>query len=197
MSNDGKKCLIWLGGVLGVAVIVVSTAFALQMIFQRNTVSPAPVVQASSVAQVTDVKPHYISATMPQRECRKVPHVVYTQQEGTTGAGAVIGGVTGGLLGSQVGGGDGRIVTSAAGAAIGAITGNSVESSMNTSKAHTVYTTVCTTRQVKTKIQKGYDVTYSFNGHEGVIIMNDPVVIGSALPLPIDSTSVNTLNAKS
>jgi uncharacterized protein YcfJ len=202
--NEGKKMLILLGGVSGIAVIIVLTVFALQLILQRNAMSPAPVVekpvvqispapvveklvpQTAPAAQVTSVKPHYISGTIPKRECRKVQRIVYVSQgSSANGAGAVIGGVTGGLLGSQVGGGNGRIVTSAAGAAIGALTGNSVQNSMNAPQPRVVYSTICYTHRVKTTIQKGYEVAYSYNGQPGVIIMNDSPLVGSVLPFPI------------
>lgn len=194
MNNEGKKMLILLSGVLGIAIITVLTVLVLQMILQRN-VTPSvppldkPVVQTPVTvpnAEVISVKPHYITASIPKRECRKVKHIVYLSHESSpTGAGAVIGGLTGGLLGSQVGGGNGKIVTSAAGAAIGALTGNNMQNSMNAPQPHIVYTNVCSTHYVKTTIQKGYEVTYLYNGQQGVVIMNEPLMIGSVLPFPI------------
>lgn len=198
MSNEGKKLLMILGGFAGIAVIVVLTAFAMKLIFSSSETQkmptvdpvvapqPAPVVQVAPTAQVTSVKPHYVSSSSPKRQCREVAHTVYVAQKSSApGAGAVLGGVTGGLLGSQVGGGNGRIVTSAAGAAIGALAGNSVQNSMNSAQPHTVYSTVCSTNNVKSSVQKGYEVTYTYEGKQGVVIMDNPPMIGSALPLPL------------
>lgn len=198
MSNEGRKMLILLGGVSGIAVIVVLTTLILQMILQGNTTPPAPVLVEKPVieqavapaiptAEVINVKPHYTSASTPKRQCREVQRIVYVSQEShTPGAGAVIGGVAGGLLGSQVGGGNGRIVTSAAGAAIGALTGNSVQNNMNAPKPHAIRSTVCSTHYVKTSVRKGYEVTYSYNGKQGVMIMDNPPMVGSVLPFPIN-----------
>ncbi len=46
---------------------------------------------------------------------------------GTSGAGTGVGGVAGGLIGSQLGGGRGSIVTTLGGAALGAVAGSAIE----------------------------------------------------------------------
>jgi len=56
---------------------------------------------------------------------------------GTSGAGAVAGGLLGALAGSQIGGGTGRTAATAAGAIGGAVIGNRVEESRN--QARDVY----------------------------------------------------------
>lgn len=198
MSAESKKMLVWLGGIAGLAVIVVLTTFAMKLILNPNSAASAPSTQAvvtpvaetpapAPTAQVISVKPHYVSVSVPKESCHETQHVVYTQSESQApGAGAVIGGVTGGLLGSTVGGGNGRLVTSAAGAVIGAFTGNSMQSSMNSPEAHTIYGTRCKTHYVSSSKQKGYEVTYTYNGTQGVIIMDNPPLVGSALPLPLN-----------
>lgn len=201
--SDGKKMSVLLGSVLGIAVIVVLTAFALKLIFQHDETpaakpavevtqattpapQPAPVAQPTNAAQVTSVRPHYVEKSIPKRDCREVRHVVYTQEESQApGAGAVVGGVTGGLLGTQVGGGHGRLLATAAGAAIGALAGNSVQNNMNKPEAHEVYSTACSTHYIKTTVQKGFEVSYTYNGQPGVVIMDDAPMIGSALPIPL------------
>ncbi|TAK74015.1 MAG: glycine zipper 2TM domain-containing protein [Gammaproteobacteria bacterium] len=198
MNNEGKKILMLLGGAAGIAIIVVLTTWALQAILQRPAVVPPsppiekpvveqPVVPVTPTAQVINVKPHYTSTSIPKRQCHEAEHVVYVSQEThSPGAGAVIGGVAGGLLGSQVGGGTGRIVTSAAGAAIGALTGNSMQNSMNAPQPHAVHSVACSTHYVKTSVQNGYEVTYTYDGKQGVVIMNNPPMVGSVLPLPLN-----------
>ncbi|MGE5336754.1 MAG: glycine zipper 2TM domain-containing protein [Gemmatimonadota bacterium] len=48
-------------------------------------------------------------------------------ERGTTGAGAVIGGVLGAVIGNQFGGGNGRTAATVAGAVGGAVVGNNIE----------------------------------------------------------------------
>ena len=201
MSTESKKMLVWLGGLAGLAVIVILTTLAMKLILNPNTTSAAPAVATQPVtaaqapaeptpaptAQVISVKPHYVSISTPKESCHETQHVVYVQQQSQSpGAGAVIGGVTGGLLGSTVGGGNGRIVTSAAGAVIGAFTGNSMQNSMNTPEAHTIYGTRCKTYYSSSSKQKGYEVTYTYNGSQGVVIMDNAPMVGGALPIPLN-----------
>ena len=56
-------------------------------------------------------------------------------KSGTSGAGAVTGGLVGALLGNQVGSGSGRTAATVAGAAGGALVGNRVEENRNASQA--------------------------------------------------------------
>lgn len=194
MSSDIKKMLIGLAGVTGLAIIIVLTTLAMKWVLQPSqdkTKEPAPVVAtpapAPSVAQVVSVKPHYVSETIPERRCHEVQHTIYVnQQSSAPGAGAILGGVAGGLLGSQVGGGSGRIVASVAGATVGAITGAGMQESMNQPQPYAAYSTQCKTHYIKTSVQKGYEVTYMYNGSQGTMLMNNPPLIGSALPLPLN-----------
>lgn len=49
------------------------------------------------------------------------------QKEGTSGAGAVVGGAAGGVVGSTIGGGTGRTLAILGGAVLGALAGDAVE----------------------------------------------------------------------
>lgn len=74
----------------------------------------------------------YPSATVPNNfvEYGRVTgvQVIQTQQPArTSGAGAIIGGIGGAVIGNQVGGGSGRDVARIAGAVGGAIAGNAIE----------------------------------------------------------------------
>lgn len=51
----------------------------------------------------------------------------YTGERRATGAGAVTGAVIGGLLGNQVGSGDGKTAATVAGAVVGGMAGNAIE----------------------------------------------------------------------
>lgn len=187
MNQESKKVVIFLSGFLGVAIITVVTAFAMKEIFQspKEPVTQTAQAVTTPTATVIDVKPHYVSALVPKRNCQAVPHVEYiTDPNQASGAGAVIGGVAGGLLGSQAGGGRGKLVTTATGAVLGAMVGDNVQKNMNAAQPHTVYTMQCSKNYIKTTTQKGYEVTYSYLNKQGVIIMDNPPVLGSVLPFP-------------
>ena len=57
----------------------------------------------------------------------------------SSGAGAIIGGVAGAVIGHQIGGGFGRDAATAVGAIGGAVAGNSIEKSRSTAKVNEVY----------------------------------------------------------
>ena len=95
--------------------------------------------------------------------------------------GSLIGAVAGGVLGNQIGHGDGQTVATVAGAAAGGYAGNRVQKHMqegNTTQAleercHTVYDTV--------EKPDGYQVRYRLGDHEGSVRMDhDP---GRSIPV--------------
>lgn len=118
----------------------------------------APVVRApvqAPVQPVVDTTPRNVAPKAPARvnqaanvcqSCGTVESVTAVQRQGkvngvevgntTIGIGTVAGGVLGGLLGHQVGGGSGKTAMSVLGAAGGAYAGNTVEKNM---KKVTVY----------------------------------------------------------
>lgn len=63
--------------------------------------------------------------------------VVNTGGSSSSGAGALIGGVAGGILGNQIGGGSGNTAATIAGAVGGAVVGNQIE--RNRAQPHTGY----------------------------------------------------------
>lgn len=88
---------------------------------------------------------------------------VYTVQSATkpSGIGVVGGAVVGGLLGNQIGGGNGRTLATVAGAVGGGYAGNEIEK-----RTHTV-----TTYQVRVRMEDGHIRTFPYNNvppwHEG------------------------------
>lgn len=93
--------------------------------------------------------------------------VANTQQECTTtqggqrdrnNAGGVIGGITGALLGSQIGGGNGNKAAIAGGAILGAMTGDRMQNDSPSQSCREVtrYRDMVT----------GYDVVYRYNGRD-------------------------------
>ncbi|MDB5848835.1 MAG: hypothetical protein JWP29_2587 [Rhodoferax sp.] len=135
----------------GAAAPVALTAQAPVMAPVTAPVQAAPAVRAAAPVQpVVDNTPTYVAPKAPARvaqaanvcnSCGTVESVAAVQRQGkvngvnvgntTIGLGAVAGGVLGGLLGHQVGGGNGRTAMSVLGAAGGAYAGNSVEKNMN------------------------------------------------------------------
>jgi uncharacterized protein YcfJ len=113
----------------------------------------------SDEGTVTSIQPNFKEVNQRQQVCEDVE--VYNQGNGGSTTGTVIGGVAGGLLGNQVGGGNGRVAATALGAVIGAMTGNNLGGNNNGTstrqQCHTVNNTVTE--------QNGYLVTYQYGGH--------------------------------
>ena len=66
------------------------------------------------------------------------PVAIQSGNQNDTGIGGIGGALIGGLLGSQFGGGSGRLLTSAAGAVGGAVAGSKVEQSVNKVSAYEI-----------------------------------------------------------
>jgi outer membrane lipoprotein SlyB len=87
-------------------------------------------------------------------ECGRIESVTTVQsQSAPTGVGMVAGGVIGGLLGNQVGGGNGKKLMTVAGAVGGGYAGHEIEKSRST---HTTY-------QVRVRMEDGTLRTFPFN----------------------------------
>jgi uncharacterized protein YcfJ len=121
-------------------------------------------------AEVISAKEVMKTVLTPQELCSDVAvrHQAPVQDERRI-AGSLLGGLAGGLLGSQIGGGNGKTLATVAGAAAGGYAGNHVQKDMQERDA--VVTTERRCRTVNEKSQKivGYDVTYRFDGKEGVV----------------------------
>jgi len=64
----------------------------------------------------------------PCADCGVIDSIKVVEEKGeATGAGAIIGGIAGAAVGSQIGNGDGRRLATIAGAAGGAVAGNEIE----------------------------------------------------------------------
>jgi outer membrane lipoprotein SlyB len=127
------------------AVAVAPTTSSTSTKLASNTPAPAkPVVQQRPVvvAQAPAPAPRPVVCA----DCGTVEAVTPVQRQGqvngvavgntTVGLGTVAGGVIGGLLGNQVGGGNGKTAMTVLGAAGGAFAGNKIEQNM---KKVTVY----------------------------------------------------------
>ena len=105
---------------------------------QQLAVQPAPVAAPAPRPQ-PQPEPQYVAAPAPKvcNNCGVIEaiHEVNTRASGS-GVGAAGGAVVGGLLGNQVGGGNGKTAMTVLGAAGGAFAGNKIEQNM---KKVTVY----------------------------------------------------------
>lgn len=96
-------------------------------------------------------------------------------------AGTVLGAVAGGLLGNQIGGGNGKKIATVAGAAGGGYAGNKIQEGMQERDTYTTTQTRCNTvNDISDKVV-GYDVRYMLDGKEGKVRMDrDP---GNQIPV--------------
>jgi len=114
----------------------------------QQAYAPAPVQQAVPATAPTPVatpvketKPTQVAANERDwcSNCGNVESVrTITQRAEGSGLGAAGGAVIGGLLGNQVGGGNGRTLATAAGAIGGAVVGNQVEGNMKATTSYEV-----------------------------------------------------------
>jgi uncharacterized protein YcfJ len=83
--------------------------------------------------------------------------------------------VVGGLLGNQVGGGNGKKLATVAGAVGGGYAGNKVQGSMQANDTVTTTETRCSTVTDTSEKLVGYDVKYELDGKVSQVRMaNDP-----------------------
>lgn len=152
--------------------------------------------QAQEVGRVISSTPVIHQVAVPRQICTQQPLVVQ-QPSGTSGGGAVIGSIVGGLAGNQIGGGSGRAAATALGVIGGALLGNSVEA--NQAQAATVQPVQqCTTQTFYENRTTGYNVRYEFNGKEyNVQLPYDPgptirlqvTPVGAAYPVAPEGTA--------
>lgn len=99
--------------------------------------APASGQATKSAGQALVARPRATVATCGN--CGKVESVTSVERPAnTTGVGAVAGGLTGALLGNQIGRGDGRAVMTIAGGAGGAYLGNKIEQNSRRSTAYKI-----------------------------------------------------------
>jgi uncharacterized protein YcfJ len=120
-------------------------------------------------ADVVAVKEVVETAVTPRERCEdvQVQHQAPVKDEHRV-AGTVAGGLAGGLLGSAVGGGKGKTLATVAGAAAGGYAGNRIQKNMQEKDVVTTTEHRCKTVNEKSQKLVGYDVTYRFDGKDGV-----------------------------
>ncbi|HWI82267.1 glycine zipper 2TM domain-containing protein [Ramlibacter sp.] len=124
----------------------------------------ATIANAQELGRVLSATPVIQQVAVPRQVCTTQPMAVQ-QPGGTTGTGAVIGGLAGGVIGNQIGHGGGRAAATALGVIGGALLGNNVEG--NQAQAAQVQNVQqCTTQTSYENRTSGYNVRYEYAGKE-------------------------------
>lgn len=160
------------GSVLGAAVVTAGGAFATYTLVDRGP----------QFAQVLTVEPIKETIKTPREVCREVSVTRQRPvQDSNRIAGTAVGAVVGGLLGNQVGGGNGKKIATVAGAVGGGYAGNQVQGRMQANDTYTTTETRCNTVTDTRDKVVGYDVKYDIGGEGGKVRMDrDP---GEKIPL--------------
>jgi uncharacterized protein YcfJ len=160
-----------LGSVIGAVVVTAGGAAAGYRMYS-----------ASHSAQVISVKALDRTVKTPREECHdeqvtRTKPVKDTNRLVGTGVGALVGG----LLGNQVGGGNGRTLATVAGAAAGGYAGNQIQKKVQQGNTYATTEQRCVTVYDSHKEPAGYDVVYELNGKRGrVHLDHDP---GRSIPV--------------
>ena len=143
---------------------------------------------AACLAATLALLPLTAAADHCPQPCGKVVDLDRYEKEGKgSGLGAVAGGVAGGLLGNQIGGGSGRAVATVAGAAAGGYVGHEADKRHTKEETVTEMQRTCKTVVDRSEETIGYDVTYTLDGEEHTVRMEqDPgkQLKYSSLPAP-------------
>lgn len=160
------------GAVLGAAVVTAGGAVA-----TYSLVKSGP-----EYADVLAVEPVKQQIKTPREVCKDVTVTKRAPvKDQHQIVGSVIGAVAGGLLGNQVGGGNGKKIATVAGAVGGGYAGNKVQEGMQNRDTYTTTETRCNTvNDISDKVV-GYDVKYKLNDKVGQVRMErDP---GGQIPV--------------
>ena len=128
-----------------------------------------PLAHAQEIARVVSSTPVTQQVTVPRQICSETQLLV---QQPRSGAGATVGALAGGIIGSQFGGGSGRAAATALGVIGGAILGDQLEG-QPAPVARTANT--CTQQITYENRVVGYNVVYEYAGRQYSTQMNsDP-----------------------
>lgn len=147
-----------------------------------GAVATYSLVSGPEYAEVLAVQPIKETVKTPREVCKDV---AVTRQAPVKDqhqiAGTVLGAVAGGLLGNQIGGGNGKKLATVAGAVGGGYAGNKVQEGMQNRDTYTTTETRCSTVTDTSEKLAGYNVQYQLDGKVGQVRMDhDP---GSRIPL--------------
>lgn len=162
--------------------MVVGAVLGAVAVTAGGAVATYSLVGGPEYAEVLAVKPVKETIKTPRQVCQDV---TVTRQKPVQDqhkiAGTAIGAVVGGLLGNQIGGGNGKKIATVAGAVGGGYAGNKVQGSMQANDTYTTTENRCSTVTDTSEKVVGYDVKYQLDGKEGRVRMeSDP---GSRIPV--------------
>lgn len=164
-----KSMLI--GGVLGAVAVTASGAFATYSL-----------LRGPSYAEVVAVKSVKETVKTPRQVCRDVAVTKRKPiKDDNRIVGTAVGAVVGGLLGNQVGGGNGKKVATVAGAVGGGYAGNKTQEHLQQNNTYTTTERRCNTEYDVSERIAGYDVSYELDGKVRTIRMDEEP--GRRLPL--------------
>ena len=130
-----------------------------------DVVNSTPVtVKESIYADVVDVVPITQTSDVPQQVCENQQVQVRQPERFGNKDGTVAGALVGGLLGNQVGGGDGRKVATVAGLVGGAYAGRAIDRRHVGGRVTTQSQRVCRTETRQKSTTVGYEVQYQMDG---------------------------------
>jgi len=189
--NTTGKTLAFVGGGIGIIAITIFGTLGIQSWQKDHAIAMAVATPpAQQLAQVIAVTPHMEDVQKTSRHCYPVQHVRYVQRANNSNfAGTALGGVAGGLLGSQIGKGHGRDAAIAGGAVLGALAGGNVQKNMNQPQPEVSESLHCSNQTSTAQVQKGYDVTYLYNNQQGIVRMDSAPVLNSLITPPVTTVA--------
>lgn len=134
-------------------------------------------------AKVTDVEPivRVVQVTTPRQACWEEPVTrARYPHHGRSATPVLLGGILGGVVGNQFGGGSGKDIMTVAGALLGASIGRDAAYRQSAGQPHSTYTTTERRCETETTVHEeeridGYYVTYRYQGKTFATRMpNDP-----------------------
>ena len=145
--------------------MVVGTVFGAIAVTAGGAFAGYRILGAPAEAQVISSRPLVKTIRTPRQECHdeqvtRVKPAADTNQLAGTGIGAVVGG----LLGHQVGGGNGKVLATVAGAAAGGYAGNKIEHKVQQGDTYTTTEQRCVTAYDSSELPNGFAVTYELHG---------------------------------
>ena len=124
-------------------------------------------------AEVLNVEPLTRTVRTPRQVCSDevVSHQATTKDPNRV-TGTIIGAVAGGVLGNQIGDGNGQTVATVAGAAAGGYAGNRIQKNMQEGKTTQTVEHRCRTAYDSVEKPDGYSVRYRIGEREGTVLMD-------------------------
>ena len=124
------------------------------------------------IATVKRVTPQIERVNTPREECHEEYAPQRSRSDSDRGiAGTVIGGIAGGLLGNQVGQGNGRTAATAVGAVAGAIVGDRIQNNNANARYYEREVRHCHTVDHWEERSAGYQVVYEYAGHKATTVL--------------------------